>query len=710
MARAKPTLFDQIREDDRTSADEKGLATSPVVRVLILVSATLGVMAFLPGRLGDMQRSAIDRSRIGTTWTEESVVAEYPFPVPKDPDAISRERRRVEERTPAVFRRNVGAKEQATTKLMEELRQADPQMASTLSVRGKEILRNLYTSEIINANRSVLPEGILIEVASPSEERIHSLSDITDSASAKSAIESTFADLTPPQRALVAEAVQRCIVPTLHIDAAAWAEAKLRAAQGVAVDAEIVQRGDVVVRKGQRVDESILARLAAYRFGEYLRSTTQFSLLVVLGAFGHAFVLISMVALYLFYVRRSSFDRNGQLATLVALPLVSAGLGWASMSIPTDLPLEYVIVVPGMAMLVSILYDVRTAIVVTLACSLAVAASRGNDHVIAVVLIAGGAMASYSATNLRSRTQVFTSILSIAIGLAVVTLSVEFERDTPLLTIVMQLGAVAVNSVLSPLLAFGIIIIMERTLNVATDLRLEDFDDINHPLLQQLNERAPGTYQHTMAVVRLSETAAASIGANALLARVGALYHDIGKIEKSEYFIENQIDIDNKHDHISPKKSAAIIRQHVQDGIELAKEYRLPDRIWKFIPMHHGTILIRHFYAKAIDEAVEKDLLVDEQDFRYPGPRPDSKETGIVMLADAAEALSRLVDTSNREAIERAVADIVIERTRDGQLSETPLTLSDLDAIQESFVKSLLGASHQRVRYKEISQPDAPDA
>lgn len=710
MARAKPTLFDQIREDDRTSADEKGLATSPVVRVLILVSATLGVMAFLPGRLGDMQRSAIDRSRIGTTWTEESVVAEYPFPVPKDPDAISRERRRVEERTPAVFRRNVGAKEQATTKLMEELRQADPQMASTLSVRGKEILRNLYTSEIINANRSVLPEGILIEVASPSEERIHSLSDITDSASAKSAIESTFADLTPPQRALVAEAVQRCIVPTLHIDAAAWAEAKLRAAQGVAVDAEIVQRGDVVVRKGQRVDESILARLAAYRFGEYLRSTTQFSLLVVLGAFGHAFVLISMVALYLFYVRRSSFDRNGQLATLVALPLVSAGLGWASMSIPTDLPLEYVIVVPGMAMLVSILYDVRTAIVVTLACSLAVAASRGNDHVIAVVLIAGGAMASYSATNLRSRTQVFTSILSIAIGLAVVTLSVEFERDTPLLTIVMQLGAVAVNSVLSPLLAFGIIIIMERTLNVATDLRLEDFDDINHPLLQQLNERAPGTYQHTMAVVRLSETAAASIGANALLARVGALYHDIGKIEKSEYFIENQIDIDNKHDHISPKKSAAIIRQHVQDGIELAKEYRLPDRIWKFIPMHHGTILIRHFYAKAIDEAVEKDLLVDEQDFRYPGPRPDSKETGIVMLADAAEALSRLVDTSNREAIERAVADIVIERTRDGQLSETPLTLSDLDAIQESFVKSLLGASHQRVRYKEISQPDAPAA
>ncbi len=362
-----------------------------------------------------------------------------------------------------------------------------------------------------------------------------------------------------------------------------------------------------------------------------------------------------------------------------------------------------------MAMLVSILYDVRTAIVVTLACSLSVAAARGNDHVIAVVLIAGGAMAAYSATNLQSRTQIFTSILSILIGLMVVTLSIELERDTSALTLVLKLGASAVNAVLSPLLAFAVILVMERTLNLATDLRLEEFDDINHPLLKKLNERAPGTYQHTMAVVRLSESAAAAIGANALLARVGALYHDIGKLEKSEYFIENQIDIDNKHDRLSPKKSAAIIRQHVQDGIELAREYKLPDRIWKFVPMHHGTILIRHFYAKAIDEAIEKELLVDEQDFRYPGPKPDSKETAVVMLADAVEALSRLLDTSQRDQIERAVSQIILDRTSDGQLSDTPLTLNDLDVIKESFIKSLLGSSHQRVRYKDTREtPELP--
>ena len=416
-----------------------------------------------------------------------------------------------------------------------------------------------------------------------------------------------------------------------------------------------------------------------------------------------------MVALYLYYVRRSSFQRNGQLASLLSMPVLSAGFGWVTIALPTALPLEYVIIVPGLAMLTSILYDVRTAIVVTLACSLSVAAARGNDHVIAVVLIAGGAMAAYSATNLHARTQIFTSILSILIGLVVVTLSIELERDTPALALILKLGASAANAVISPLLAFAVILVMERTLNLATDLRLEEFDDINHPLLKKLNERAPGTYQHTMAVVRLSESAAAAIGANALLARVGALYHDIGKLEKSEYFIENQIDIDNKHDRLSPKKSAAIIRQHVQDGIELAREYKLPDRIWKFVPMHHGTVLIRHFYAKAIDEAFEKEVLIDEQDFRYPGPKPDSKETAVVMLADAVEALSRLLDTSQRDQIERAVHQIILDRTSDGQLSNTPLTLNDLDVIKESFIKSLLGSSHQRVRYKDTREtPELP--
>ncbi|HLP27022.1 MAG TPA: HDIG domain-containing protein [Candidatus Didemnitutus sp.] len=708
MARQKPTLFEQIREEDRASAAASGLATNKVLRIAILVGATVLLMAFLPGRLGDTQRTAFDRSRIGTSWTEESVIAEYPFPVNKDPDTLARQREAAQKATPATVRRTVAAFNISRDRLQSEIGRSTDPASSILAGRGMAALKAAYDADIIDLDNAQLPGDVIVELLPSAEERILPMSSIRDSIDVALSFESSFSDLTEETRRGVTQSLRNALVPTIRVDDRSWANARTEAAQNVATTTEIIQRGDVIVRKGQRVDAQILERLAAYRFGQYLRSTSQFSFLVVLGAFGHAFFIMSMVALYLYYVRRSSFERNGQLASLLAMPVVSAGLGWLTIALPTSLPLEYVIVVPGMAMIVSILYDVRTAIVVTLACSLSVAAARGNDHVIAVVMIAGSAMAAYSATNLRSRTQVFTSILSILIGLVVVTLSIELERATPAIALVLKLGASAVNSVLSPLIAFAVILIMERALNLATDLRLEEFDNINHPLLQQLNERAPGTYQHTMAVVRLSETAASAIGANALLARVGALYHDVGKLEKSEYFIENQIDIDNKHDRLTPKRSAGIIRQHVQDGIELAKEYKLPDRIWKFIPMHHGTILIKHFYAKAIDEAIEKELLVDEQDFRYPGPKPDSKETAIVMLADAAEALSRLVDTSQREEIVRAVEKIITDRTSDGQLNDTPLTLNDLDIIKESFVKSLLGSSHQRVRYKDVPPTPPP--
>ncbi len=709
MTLQKPTLFEQIREEDRASAAAGGLVTSRVLRIVIIVAATLSLMAFLPGRLGDTQRTAFDRSRIGTSWTEESVIADYPFPVERSADSLARNREIAQRTTPAAVRRMIGAVALSNAILQAEVERAPEPAKAVLSVRGKNALRDVYQTEIVDRDNAQLPGDVVVELLPSAEERIIPMTTIRDSVDVALAFESMFSDLSEDLRQNVTRILRAALVPTLRLDDRAWTIARTEAAQNVAITAEIVQRGDVIVRKGQRVDGTILERLAAYRYGEYLRSTSQFSFLVVIGAFGHALFLISMVALYLYYVRRSSFQRNGQLASLLSMPVLSAGFGWVTIALPTALPLEYVIIVPGLAMLTSILYDVRTAIVVTLACSLSVAAARGNDHVIAVVLIAGGAMAAYSATNLHARTQIFTSILSILIGLVVVTLSIELERDTPALALILKLGASAANAVISPLLAFAVILVMERTLNLATDLRLEEFDDINHPLLKKLNERAPGTYQHTMAVVRLSESAAAAIGANALLARVGALYHDIGKLEKSEYFIENQIDIDNKHDRLSPKKSAAIIRQHVQDGIELAREYKLPDRIWKFVPMHHGTVLIRHFYAKAIDEAFEKEVLIDEQDFRYPGPKPDSKETAVVMLADAVEALSRLLDTSQRDQIERAVHQIILDRTSDGQLSNTPLTLNDLDVIKESFIKSLLGSSHQRVRYKDTREtPELP--
>ncbi|MEY2719943.1 MAG: hypothetical protein RLZZ273_1309 [Bacteroidota bacterium] len=710
MARSRPTLFEQLQGEDRQQERNGGLATSRTLRIVLLTLSIVLVMFFLPAGLGESQQDAVDRSRIGTTWSEESIVAQYPFPVLKDPDSLAEERRIASADVPPYIVRVADAHDRSIAKLLAAIRDKPDSVVVSLRTHGLAALKLLYTRGFRASSLDSVRSGVCIESQFGGEELILSISDFRDSANAMKEVVASLQALPPASREIIMKELASSIIPSIKIDYAAWEAERVRAEQGVSTTSEIVHQGDVIVKKGDRIDEKILTRLSAYRFSEFARSTKRFSVLAAFGSLGHAIVLIAMLALYLYFVRRSSFMRNGQLATLLAMPVFSAGLGWLSIVLPSDLPLEYTIIVPGMAMLVSILYDVRTAIVVTLACSLSVAAARGNDHIIAVVLIAGGAMAAYSATNLRSRTQVFTSIFAIAAGLAVVTVSLELERATALLPMLLKLGGTAVNAILSPLFALAVILVMERTMNLATDLRLEDFDDINHPLIHQLNERAPGTYQHTMSVVHLSETAAAAIGANPLLTRVGALYHDIGKIEKSEYFIENQIGIDNKHDRLTPKKSATIIRQHVQGGIALAKDNRLPDRIWKFIPMHHGTMMIKHFYAKALEDAAADGSHVEEADFRYPGPKPDSKETAIVMLADAVEALSRLVDTSQRQDIERAVDQIVLDRINDGQLGDSPLTMHDIDLIKESFVKTLLGSSHQRVRYMEVKNDASSNA
>lgn len=704
MARNRPTLFEQLQGEDRLQEPGKGLATSKTLRIVLIVASILILVFFLPGGLGEAQHAAFDRSRIGTTWTEEPIVAEYPFPVLKSEDSLFAERRSASAEVPPYVRHANDAVQRSIAKLRELSRSIPDSLQALVVDRGEVALRALYQRGFRASSLDSTQASIYVERMPSGEEITLTAASVPDSLGAMRDVEAQLQDVPPAARRVLISTIQRAAVPTIVLDRTAWDAERVRAEQGVATTLEIIHQGDVIVRKGDRIDERILTRLSAYRFSELARSTSRFSILSALGSLGHAIVLIAMLALYLYFVRRTSFMRNGQLATLLAMPVVSAGLGWLSIILPSDLPLEYTIIVPGMAMLVSILYDVRTAIVVTLACSLSVAAARGNDHIIAVVLIAGGAMAAYSATNLRSRTQVFTSIFAIAAGLVIVTVSLELERATALLPLLLKLGAAAVNAILSPLVALAVILVMERAMNLATDLRLEDFDDINHPLIHQLNERAPGTYQHTMSVVHLSESAAAAIGANPLLARVGALYHDIGKIEKSEYFIENQIGIDNKHDKLTPKKSATIIRQHVQGGIALARDNRLPDRIWKFIPMHHGTMVIKHFYAKAKEEAAAEGLTVDAADYRYPGPKPDSKETAIVMLADAVEALSRLVNTRERSEIEEAVDQIVIDRLRDGQLSESPLTMHDIDVIKESFVKTLLGSSHQRVRYMDAKE------
>ncbi len=258
------------------------------------------------------------------------------------------------------------------------------------------------------------------------------------------------------------------------------------------------------------------------------------------------------------------------------------------------------------------------------------------------------------------------------------------------------------NGIVSSVIAIGILPIFEYLFKTVTNISLLELTDFGQPLLQRLVMEAPGTYHHSLVVGNLSEAACTAVGANALLARVGAYYHDIGKLEKPEYFSENQDIKNSKHDTLSPTMSKLVIINHVNGGLELAKKYRLNPRLMDFIQRHHGTSLVYYFYRRAL-ETLEEDHEVREEGFRYPGPKPNTKETAIMLLADSVEAATRALKESSPTNIEDVVHKIINNKFIDRQLDECDLTLKDLEKISAVFIRILSGIYHTRITYPEGS-------
>ena len=262
------------------------------------------------------------------------------------------------------------------------------------------------------------------------------------------------------------------------------------------------------------------------------------------------------------------------------------------------------------------------------------------------------------------------------------------------------------NGVVSSIIVLGILPIFEYLFSTVTNISLLELADFHQPLLELLIEKAPGTYYHSLIVGNLSETAARSIGANALLSRVGAYYHDIGKLQKPEYFSENQDRETNKHDTLTPTMSKLIIMNHVKEGIELAKKYKLNPLLIDFIEQHHGNSLVYYFYRRAL-ESHQENQDIKEEGFRYPGPKPNSKETAIVLLADSVEAAARALKEPSPAKIEELVHKVINNKFIDGQLDECDLTLKDLEKISAVFIRLLCGIYHSRTNYPDnrINQP-----
>lgn len=401
-----------------------------------------------------------------------------------------------------------------------------------------------------------------------------------------------------------------------------------------------------------------------------------------------------LILLYFCFFRKFSKLKNAGLANLSFLFLVSFSIGYLLLKNGLTFYFIPVAIIPMLSVL--LFNNLEIAYFLSLAACISLSTLCPEPFKAWFIFMTACAVSIMMIQGARKRAKVIQAgVIAGVIQLISLLLLENFWIIQPQRYLI-----ILVNGLLSGVIVLGVLPLFEYILSTVTNISLLELADTNHPLLQRMVLEAPGTYHHSLIVGNLSDTACVAIGANGLLARIGAYYHDIGKLHKPEYFIENQEIKNNAHDTLSPTMSKLIIMNHVKEGLELAKKYSLSPALWDFIQQHHGNSLVYYFYRRALEGRIE-DEEIAEEGFRYPGPKPDTKETAIVLLADSVEAATRSLKNPSPDKIEELVRKVINNKFIDGQLDECDLSLKDIEKISGVFSKILSVIYHSRVDYPQ---------
>lgn len=462
-----------------------------------------------------------------------------------------------------------------------------------------------------------------------------------------------------------------------------------------------VREGEKVIRKGFAITEE------GYRKLEKMANTREY---IDYLAFGGALLYLALLlALWIFLYSPVLLGKKVSLKEIIThivffLALYSATVFSQKLPFVPNSPYLLCIFIPSVlfVLLSSILFGEKSALFFSLISALGILNASNYEIKVFLFVLIVSVSCCRIVRKIENRIQmVFVAIITALLnGVAAFVLKVVFNdamADMPRLLL-----ALAANGFLCGILAMGFLTLLEQVLNTASVFRLIDLSDLNNPLMQKMLLNASGTYSHSLMVAQLAENACKAIGANSLLARVGAYYHDIGKIDQSEYFVENQAG-ENKHDEINPALSVSIIRSHVKKGVEMARQMRLPPQIIDIIAEHHGNGVIGYFYA----EALKKDPNANAEDFSYYGNPPSSKESGVVMIADTVEAACRTLEKPSVPRLEKFIQTLIDGKLQNHLLDNCALTFADLAKIKASFVSILAGYYHSRIEYPNQKDPDA---
>ncbi|MBZ0200917.1 MAG: HDIG domain-containing protein [Ignavibacteriaceae bacterium] len=708
------------------------------LRIKLLIGLVTVILIVLMFPKGESLESEVTE---GTIWIQSDLIAPFSFPIIKDPEVYKYELKQAAEGVYPVFIRN---DEQTTISIDSiknysrflisiidssiglENRQGviNPTFLSAnvfntlINIRRQE--RNLTAGKNVNLNKifataqnviaDVYSAGVLslphdgirkdsIAVRIGNVDKIEARSSFNDIEAAKFEIQSSISRLDYSheiKRALL-EYASHFVVPNITFSEALTAEEINQAQNNVSKYVGIINENERIIATHDRITRDAKLKIDSYKEAKAERIGTDGYVLQMVGKFLHIAFLLTLITIYIFLFRKKIFNDNQRILLLATTFLFLAFITLLVNKIATPAPMHYLIFIPAASMLLTIIFDSRIGFYSTVIMALIAGALRGNDYAFATMNLFAGALAVYSVRDIKNRSQIFRSFVFILAGYTVAVLAFGLERFAAWDTILVEFAFAGTNALISPVLTYGLLIFFERIFNITTDLTLLELTNFDRPLLKELARKTPGTFNHSMTMGTLAETAAERIGANPLLARVGAYYHDIGKILTPQNFVENQLNNQNIHENLTPEESVSLIVRHVNEGINIAREYKLPEEIIDFIPQHHGTMVISFFYDKAKNLYGEEKVKIEN--YTYPGPKPQSKETAIIMLADGCESAVRSIDNPDPVKVENLIDMIIKSRIEDGQLNESPLTFSDVDKIKEAFISILLGQHHRRIRY-----------
>lgn len=644
-------------------------------KILAMLLTSVAIVAIFP----HTRYGAHYDYKVGGIWRDSDLVAPYDFAVTKSKGEMANEEQKERAQATLFYHRNDGANSTALKKLEERRGSLSAEALHRLKDSITLIYRKGYLEwdEPLSAEREI----VVLDGKTGNEGHSYKVGDFI-----------TRDDLEP---GFLRDSI---LVPSLLLDETqTQLELQSRLSQ-LSNTSELVMAGDLIIAKGEEVTEEKGRRIAALEIENDRRFTDGYNLWGQMA--GQVLLaMIAFVALYMFLknTRHSILEDNRKVTFVLVLVLLmsafEAMMAWESP--------EWILIVPLciVPILMRVFFDMRVALYIHLTTVIILANLVPNSFEFIFYQLVTGMMSIIAVRSLERRSQFFVLAMVIFGSYSFIYTAGVLSQETNLSSLEGTKYLVFFLNALLTLLAYPLIYLFEKFFGMTTALSLLELSSTNNKALRELSRRAPGTFQHSMQVANLTEDLVSEIGGNVLLAKVGALYHDIGKIRNPLYFTENQTGDFNPHDELDYTESARMITAHVTDGLEEARRYHLPPEVQDFIRTHHGTTMTGYFYAKEKERHPEG---FDESLFRYPGPRPYSRETAVVMIVDTVEAACRSLKTHTKEATDEMIDRLIDGKIASGQLENCPLSYGDVAKIRRFLKTKMMSIYHVRVEYPTV--------